>query len=156
MSICSTANPRKQVALTTTVAEGLKPLAVPALAGFKIIGVKPTKGWNLIKEGRLETVHFGPRCNIVVASMERLIEELREEELARAPRKGLEQATASSLASRKARRARARREPATDARAEPHASAEAAARATAERARAQREPLGAGVQRHTGARRSTA
>ena len=81
-------------------------------AGGFDLGVKPTKGWGLIKQKKLETIHIGPRCLIIVASIERLLEELREGELARSPRKGLEQATAQgALRWHRARRVARGRQP---------------------------------------------
>jgi hypothetical protein len=85
----------------------------------------------------VQTVKFGRRRMVVLKSLDDLIAKRAAEEFARM------QASAQ--------RAAGALVPATDARAESHAMAEAAARATAERVRAQREPPGAAVRRHTGA-----
>jgi hypothetical protein len=101
MSICSTAASKEWGVLTVIDVDGLRPLLIPAVTAFKLIGVKPTKGWKLIQEKKLETVHIGPRCYVVVNSIERLVEELRQNAQAQEQRKGLAEATAASLASRR-------------------------------------------------------
>jgi hypothetical protein len=108
MSICSTAapHPLKRVAVTASGTDGLQPLLVPIKAAFKALGVKPTKGWRLVKEGKIEVVHDeSGRCFAVTQSIEQRVENLRAAESTRprTPRAGLEQAIAASLATRKER-----------------------------------------------------
>jgi hypothetical protein len=101
MSIDSTAASKDVAVLTVMDADGLRPLLIPVLTAFKLIGVKPTKGWQLIHEKKLETVHIGPRRYVVVTSIERLVEELRQNAQPQERRKGLAEAMAASLASRR-------------------------------------------------------
>jgi hypothetical protein len=102
MSICSTAgpDPRKRVALTIMGSE-VKPIFVPVLKAFKALGIGPTQGWGLVKEEKIKTVVRNGRRLATVESVEELAEEWLADESSPPPRKGLEQATAASLESRR-------------------------------------------------------
>jgi hypothetical protein len=52
-----------------TVATSPEPLLIPALIAFAMIGVRPTKGWALVNEGRLQTRKLGSRTLIETASV---------------------------------------------------------------------------------------
>ena len=100
MSICSTAapDPRKRPILVTD--GGLRPIFVPVLKGFKALGIGSTQGWGLVKQGKIKTVVRNGRRLADVNSIEELAEEWLAEE-SPPPRKGLAEATAASLASRR-------------------------------------------------------
>ena len=53
-----------------------KPLLVSQAKARQIIGVGPTKFWELVKSGRIKTVllHEGSRPMVVYASLEALVE----------------------------------------------------------------------------------
>lgn len=53
--------------------EIIKPLAVPATQGFRIIGIGASKGWELIAAKKLDAFHIGRRTLVTVASIEKLI-----------------------------------------------------------------------------------
>ncbi|MBU8541603.1 hypothetical protein [Falsiroseomonas tokyonensis] len=46
-----------------------EPLLVPALHAFAMIGVRPTKGWEIVKDGRLAARKLGSRTMIETASI---------------------------------------------------------------------------------------
>jgi hypothetical protein len=100
MSICSTAapDPRKRPILVTD--GGLRPIFVPVLKGFKALGIGSTQGWGLVKQGKIKTVVRNGRRLADVNSIEELAEEWLADE-SPPPRKGLAEATAASLASRR-------------------------------------------------------
>ena len=50
-------------------------LLIPALEGFRMIGVGPTKGWEMVKDGTLETVSIGRRRHIKARSLLRIAEQ---------------------------------------------------------------------------------
>ncbi len=103
MSDVSTAAdvPQKKTALVRIPGEGFKPALVPAVEGFRLLGIGPTTGWGFIKRGRLEIVHVGTRCFVTVESIENLIDELRAAEATRSQKRaGLSEATTASLAAR--------------------------------------------------------
>lgn len=52
----------------------LKPLLVNCQTAQRILGVKNTKFWELVKGGYLETVPLGNRTMVRYASLERLAE----------------------------------------------------------------------------------
>ena|SRR5215831_16570952 len=94
--------PQKKTALARIPGEGFKPALVPAVEGFRLLGIGPTTGWGFIKRGKLEVVHVGTRCFVTVESIENLIDELRAAEVARSQKRaGLSEATTASLASRR-------------------------------------------------------
>jgi hypothetical protein len=81
---------------------GVKPLAVTVKCGQELIGIKTTKMWELIKDGTLETIHIGKRCLVLYASIERMVNELKERKQERNYRP--DRAIKSSLAARRARK----------------------------------------------------
>ena len=95
--------PPKKTALIRIPGEGFKPALVPAVEGFRLLGIGPTTGWGFIKRGKLEIVHVGTRCFVTVKSIENLIDDLRAAEATRsqASRTGLKEATEASLTSRR-------------------------------------------------------
>jgi hypothetical protein len=94
--------PQKKAALVRIPGEGFKPALVPAVEGFRLLGIGPTTGWGFIKCGKLEVVHVGTRCFVTVESIENLIDELRAAEATRSEsRAGLKQATEASVVSRR-------------------------------------------------------
>jgi hypothetical protein len=106
MSICSTAapDPRRRVILRTD--DGIRPIFIPILAAFKVLGVKPTKGWSLVKKEKIKTVLRDGRRLAYVESVEALAEEWLADESPPPPlRKGLAEGPAASLAARQARTA---------------------------------------------------
>jgi excisionase family DNA binding protein len=55
-------------------AEGIMPdsnseLLIPVREGFRRLGIGPTKGYELIAEGHIETVHIGTRRMIKAESL---------------------------------------------------------------------------------------
>jgi hypothetical protein len=51
-----------------------RPLAVPLLDGFSMVGVGVTKGYELVAQGRIRTFYLGRRRYAVVESLEQLLE----------------------------------------------------------------------------------
>lgn len=51
-----------------------KPLLVTCQTAQRIIGVRNTKFWSLVKAGAVETVKLGDRTMVRYASLERLAE----------------------------------------------------------------------------------
>lgn len=49
-------------------------LLVPPDDGFKVLGVKKTKGWELIKTGQIEAVKIGRSTRITVASIKAFVD----------------------------------------------------------------------------------
>jgi hypothetical protein len=93
MSICSTSP---------------KLLAVPIKTTADALGIGLTKTWELVKQGKLETIAIGTRRLVLFASIERLIEELRAAQSTRQCGAGTQRATQASLAARRARPSRDR------------------------------------------------
>jgi excisionase family DNA binding protein len=50
-----------------------KPIAVPALDGFRMIGVSKSKGYELIAAREIETFKVGRATRIPVASLEAFV-----------------------------------------------------------------------------------
>jgi hypothetical protein len=88
MSICSTSP---------------KPLAITIKTTGDVLGIGLTKTWELVKEGKLETIAIGTRRLVLFASIERLVEELRVTQSARQLGAGTQKATQASLAARRLR-----------------------------------------------------
>jgi hypothetical protein len=62
-----------------------EPFLVPTPVGFRTIGVRNTKGWELIKAGEIETVSIGRRRLIVWSSLKAYVERLRSLQAAKRP-----------------------------------------------------------------------
>jgi hypothetical protein len=48
------------------------PMLVPILDAFDVLGIGITKGYELVKAGRIETIHIGRRRYATRESLERL------------------------------------------------------------------------------------
>lgn len=80
-------------------------MAVTIKTTQNLLGIKATKVWELISDGTLETVAIGRRRLVLYDSLEKLIEQLREQEAHRPRRAGADPAINASLAARRARKA---------------------------------------------------
>jgi excisionase family DNA binding protein len=76
MSIPSTGLSREERKAGST-SGGLKPLAVPVNTASDLLGVGNTKMWELIKDGRVQTISIGRRRLVIYDSLERLVKPFR-------------------------------------------------------------------------------
>jgi excisionase family DNA binding protein len=76
MSIASTGLSRED-RKARSASSGMKPLAVPVNTASKLLGVGNTKMWELIKDGRVQTISIGRRRLVIYDSLERLVKPLR-------------------------------------------------------------------------------
>jgi hypothetical protein len=83
---------------------GLKPLAVTIQTAQNLIGIKNTKLWQLIGNGSLQTLSVGKRRLVLYASLERLIEMLRDQEADRPRSDRADRAIEASVMARRARK----------------------------------------------------
>jgi hypothetical protein len=81
---------------------GLKPLAVTVRTAQDLIGIKNTKIWELISDGTVETVSIGKRRLVIFASIERLIEALRQKQSERSRSRRMDRAIEASVSARRA------------------------------------------------------
>ena len=72
MSIASTGLSREE-RKTHRTSGGMKPLAVPVPTASKLLGVGNTKMWELIKDGRVETMSIDRWRLVIFASLEKLV-----------------------------------------------------------------------------------
>jgi excisionase family DNA binding protein len=56
-----------------TESDSIKPLAVSVKTACKLLGIGNTKMWELIKNGRVQTVHLGRKRLVIYFSLERLL-----------------------------------------------------------------------------------
>jgi hypothetical protein len=85
-----------------TIDAPIKPIAVPVAVAGNMLGIKPTKTWQLIRQGRLQTITIDTSRRVLVESINQLIEQLKQDEVNRPKRRSLEQATRASVAARAA------------------------------------------------------
>ena len=83
---------------------GFKPLAVTVRTAQDLLGIKNTKIWELIGDGTLETISIGKRRLVIVASIERLFEALRQEQLVKSRSGRADRAIEASVSARRARK----------------------------------------------------
>ncbi len=142
MSICSTAapDPRKRVVFRTD--DGIRPIFIPILTAFKVLGVKPTKGWGLVKQEKIKTILRDGRRLAHVESVEALAEEWLADESPPPLRKGLAEGPAASLAARARRKGRPRKRPAGEADGAQEARAKPPVPEAAGRSRTANKPTG--------------
>jgi hypothetical protein len=83
---------------------GLKPLSVTVRTAQDLIGIKNTKIWELISDGTVETVSIGKRRLVIFASIERLIEALRQKQPERSRSRQMDRAIEASVSARRTRK----------------------------------------------------
>ena len=57
----------------------IEPILIPLTQGFGVIGVGPTKGYQLVKEGKIKVVKIGRKSLAIVADLRSLADALIEE-----------------------------------------------------------------------------